>query len=305
MLQISSLPLIVDIKRQSLEDGPGIRSVVFFKGCPLRCTFCHNPETQDSQIEIAFSERDCIMCGGCKEVCPQSVIDLGVPGHINRDRCDRCGECVSVCPGNGLRKIGSYYEAEALAEILLRDIAFYRHSGGGITLSGGECTLYPEYIESLVKLLKTEGIHIALETSGYFNYDIFKEKIHPYVDLIYYDIKIADTEAHKKYTGRPNGIILENIRLLIREMGVEVILRIPIIPGVTATHDNLLAIAKSVYEAGADKILLLPYNPMGMEMYTKLGRQKPALPERFMRHDEEKEVYEMFGDIITNLEILD
>ena len=299
---MSSLPLIVDIKRQSLEDGPGIRSVVFFKGCPLRCTFCHNPETQDPQIEIAFSERDCIMCGGCKEACPKDAIDPGIPGHIYRDRCDRCGECVSVCPGNGLRKIGSYYEAEALAEILLRDIAFYHHSGGGVTLSGGESTLYPDYLESLLKPLKTEGIHIALETSGYFNYDIFKEKILLYVDLIYYDIKIADSEWHSQITGRTNDKIFGNLRQLLKEKDVEVIPRIPIIPGITATHENLLEIARSLYETGADKVLLLPYNPMGMEMYTKLGRQKPALPERFMRPDEEKEVYEMFGDIIKDLE---
>ena len=298
------LPLIVDIKRHSLEDGPGIRSVVFFKGCPLRCVFCQNPETQDPYIEILFSESDCIMCGGCKEVCPQSAIDLNVPGHIDRDRCDRCGECASVCPGYGLKKIGSFYDVEALTEILLRDIAFYRHSGGGVTLSGGECTLYPDYLESLLKLLKAEGIHITLETSGYFNYDIFKEKILPYIDLIYYDIKIAESEGHFRITGRPNVKIFGNLRRLLKEKDVEVIPRVPLIPGITANHENLSAIAWSVYEAGADKIVLLPYNPMGMDMYTKLGRQKPALPERFMRPDEEKEVYEMFGDIIKDLEDL-
>lgn len=182
--------------------------------------------------------------------------------------------------------------------MLLRDRAFYRHSGGGVTLSGGECTLYPAYLECLLKLLKAEGIHITLETSGYFNYDIFKEKLLPYIDLIYYDIKIADSEGHFRITGKPNDKIFGNLRRLLKEKDVEVIPRIPIIPGVTVTHENLLAIAKSVYEVGAGKVLLLPYNPMGMEMYTKLGRQKPALPERFMRPDEEKEIYEMFGNII-------
>ncbi len=297
-------PLIVDIKRHSLEDGPGIRSVVFFKGCPLRCIFCHNPETQDPHIEIAFSGRDCIRCGACKNACPKGAIDLDFPGRVIRDRCNRCAECVSVCPGNGLMKIGVYYESAELAGILLRDISFYRHSGGGVTLSGGECTLYPEYLEPLLKQLKVDDIHITLETSGYFKYRPFEQKILPYLDLIYYDIKIKDSKEHSRITGRPNDKIFGNLRRLLKEKNVEVIPRIPIVPGVTATHENLSAIAQTLYEAGADKILLLPYNPMGMEMYTKLGRQKPALPERFMRHDEEKEVYEMFRDITNGLEDL-
>lgn len=291
-------PLIVSVKRSSLEDGPGIRSVVFFKGCPLRCIFCHNPEAQEPMVEIAFSARDCIKCGNCERACPEKAINLENPQHIDRNKCTRCGECIIVCPGNGLRAVGTYYEVEALAEILLRDIAFYRHSGGGVTLSGGECTIYPDYLESLLKLLKAHEIHIVLETAGYFEYDTFKQKVLPYLDLIYYDIKIAEVEAHNRFIGRPNRKIFDNLRRLIRKETVEVQPRIPLIPGVTATRNNLSAIVDFLCEVGADEVSLLPYNPMGIEMFSNLGKQKPPLPDGFMKPDEEREVYDMFKAIL-------
>lgn len=291
-------PLIIDIKRNSLEDGPGIRSVVFFKGCPLRCVFCHNPETQEAGVEIAFSPKDCIRCGSCKDVCPAGAIDLESPEHIIRDKCNRCGECAKACPGNGLRAVGVYYEIEELVQILLQDISFYRHSNGGVTLSGGECTMYPDYLEALLKQLKANNIHTAIETAGYFDYEAFSKKILPYIDLIFYDIKIADADSHAELIGRSNERIINNLQRLIKEKGVEVHPRIPIVPGITATHENLSFIAGLLYKMGADKVSLLPYNPMGMEMYTKLGRQRPHLSEGFMKPDEEKEIYEIFRTII-------
>lgn len=291
-------PLIVDIKRHSMEDGPGIRSVVFFKGCPLRCIFCHNPEAQDAGCEIAFSAKDCAGCGACSEVCPEGVISLGTPGHIDRERCTRCMECVKVCPGSGLKAIGSYYEPDALAEVLLRDMSFYRHSGGGVTLSGGECTMYPDYLESLLQHLKDSGIHIVLETSGYFDYSIFKEKILPYIDLIYYDIKVLDTLSHIKYCGKPNHKIINNLYRLLDNKMVDVHPRIPIIPDITATKENLSSVLNFLCEAGAGNVSLLPYNPMGLDMHKKLGKPMPAISERFMKPDEEKNIYSTFMDMI-------
>jgi pyruvate formate lyase activating enzyme len=295
---MNNLPLIVDIKRHSLEDGPGIRSVVFFKGCPLRCIFCQNLEAQDPEVEIAFSARECIHCGMCADACPQGAIELELPGRIHREICIRCGTCVGVCPGNGLRLIGAYYPVEVLTELLLRDLPFYRHSGGGVTFSGGEPTLYPDYLEALLKRLEERGVHLVLETSGHFDYEPFGEKILPYIDLIYYDIKIADPELHRGYIGKTNYRILDNLYRLLREKGVEVHARVPLIPNITATKANLSAIVDLLCEAGAGDVSLLPYNPMGIDMAVSLGLPKPPLPEGFMKPDEERKLCDMLKTLI-------
>lgn len=297
-MQKNSSPLIVEIKRGSHEDGPGIRSVVFFKGCPLRCVFCHSPETQEPKEEIVFSAQNCIECGNCSGVCPQGAIDLSRPGHIDRNKCIRCGRCADVCPGEGLRLIGQFYPVEDLVEILLRDQPFYRYSNGGVTLSGGECTLYPNYLESLMKSLKARQIHLVLETCGYFSYEIFERKILPYIDLIYFDVKIADSEIHEKYTGKKNSRIQDNLRRLLRKKHVVIQPRIPLVPGVTATRENLSAIVDFLCRAGAQNVSLLPYNPLGIEMTVRLGKSRPALPRKFMKPDEERQVCSMFESII-------
>lgn len=300
MRMIAKKPLVVDIKRMSHEDGPGIRGVVFFKGCPLRCVFCHNPETQDPNLEISYSSKDCIRCGRCASSCPLGAIDLADPRHIDRAKCDTCAECVKVCPGTGMRAIGVYYEPEELTEILLRDLAFYRHSGGGVTLSGGECTLFPDYLERLLKLLKAQSVHTALETSGYFDYEPFRRKVLPYLDLVYFDMKLGDTSVHERFTGRPNEKIIDNLRALLKETGVKVEPRAPLVPGVTATFENLSSIVEMLNNAGAQNVTLLPYNPMGMETAISLGRHKPPLQERFMSPEEEMKATEMFRAIINN-----
>lgn len=302
---LGKFPLIVDIKKNSREDGPGIRSVVFFKGCPMRCIFCQNIETQETEAEIAFSAKECIGCRKCVNVCSQEAIDLKLPNRIYRDKCIRCGECANVCPGRGLRVVGTYYSVEELTKILIRDKAFYSNSGGGVTLSGGECTLYPDYLKQLLKNLKLNNIHTAIETSGYFDYDIFSEKILPYLDFIYYDVKIADLKAHKKYTGKGNQKIFDNLYRLLQESDVEIHPRIPLIPGITATRENLSAIVNILHSLGANDVSLLPYNPMGMGMAPKLGKSKPPLPEGFMKPDEEEKIHDIFRAIIEEIKKLD
>ncbi len=289
---MTELPLVIDIKRYSFEDGPGIRSVVFFKGCPLSCIFCHNPEAQKPGPEIAFTKAQCVECGACEQACPVGAVDLEFPGRIHRDRCDLCGKCAEVCPTDGLKLIGHHYSVESLTEVLLRDCEYYRHSGGGVTLSGGECTLFPRYLEALVKGLKAAGIHIVMETSGYFNYRTFRRKIYPYLDLIYYDIKLADNEDHQGYCGRPNDIILRNFCRLLEEEGAEVQPRVPLVPGITATEQNLSAIARFLRSCGLEKVWLLPYNPMGLAKCETLSRPTPDLPLRFMTPEEERRAYD-------------
>jgi len=298
MLNNKNQPLITDIKRHSHDDGPGIRSVVFFKGCPLHCIFCHNPETQDPDVEIAFYEQKCIQCGECVEACPENAVDLNHPGRILRDRCNRCGDCAEVCPDGALKVIGEYYPVNLLTEILLKDYSYYVHSGGGVTLTGGECTLYPDYLEALLRSLKNHEIHVIIETNGCFNYDTFKERILPYVDIIYFDIKFARPELHKKYTGVSNYRIIANYAQLQRESGVEIYPRIPLVPKVTATRENLSAIVRILCGTGAENVTLLPYNPLGLSKTENFGREKPDLPENFMKPEEEEKICSMFSDII-------
>ncbi len=296
---MNAVPLVVDVKRHSLEDGPGIRSVVFFKGCPLRCVFCHSPESQDPRAEVAFSSRECIECGKCADVCPEQAASLERGDRIDRSKCDRCGKCAEECPGNGLRLIGRSFTVDALAEVLLRDILFYRHSGGGVMVSGGECTLYPDYLGALLERLKAEQVHVVLETCGHFDYEAVRRKILPHTDLIYYDVKIADPAAHRKYLGTTNDRILGNLRSLLRGTnGVLVHPRIPLVPGVTATRENLAAIVDILCDAGADDVSLLSYNPLGIDMASCLGRSKPPLPERFMDPDEEARIRRDFAEIL-------
>lgn len=291
-------PLIVNIKRYSLDDGPGIRSVVFFKGCPLSCTFCHNPETQNPEPDIAFNRADCINCHRCLDVCPEGAIDFSLAGRIHRQACTKCGKCADSCPGSGLQRIGTDYSIERLAEILFRDIPFYRHSNGGVTLSGGECTLYPEFVGALLKRLKMKNIHITLQTSGYFSYKAVADKILPYTDLLFFDMKIADPLKHYQITGKSNLRIIANLQRLLRETDVKVHPRIPIIPATTATRENLFELIKILIDAGAEEVSLLSYNPLGFELYEKIGKTIPALPLNFMPPDEEEKIHAMTRSLI-------
>ncbi len=292
-------PLIVEVKRGSLEDGPGIRTVVFLKGCPLHCVFCHNPEAQESGPELAFAGERCVECGACAGACPRAAIDLLSPSRVDRARCDLCGRCAEVCPAGALRLIGRYWPPDRLAELLLRDRAFYRHSHGGVTFSGGECTMFPDYLEAVLQRLKECRIHLALETSGFFDYGIFTRRILPYVDLVLFDVKLMDRAASLRCLGQPNERILENLRRLLGEAGVEVRPRIPLVPGITDSRENLAAIVDALSGFGAGEVALLPYNPLGIDMYARLGKPRPDLPAGFTKPQREKEVFDMFREIVS------
>jgi pyruvate formate lyase activating enzyme len=281
----------VDIKRHSLEDGPGIRSVVFFKGCPLRCVFCQNPETQKFGPEIVFRSRSCIDCKSCVGACPQqasvpsplpSVSSTvgGRPGEFPRlvgsALCDVCGECTRACPSGALALVGQRLSVDEILDVVLRDEPFYRHSGGGVTLSGGECTAFPEFAGELLARLRRQGISTAIETCGEFSYPQFAQWILPHVDLILFDVKLADSEDHVRFTGRGNQRIWANLAKLLTTVAERVQPRIPLIPGITATRENLAALAARLAQLGARSLTLLPYNPLGIAMAESLGRPAPA-----------------------------
>jgi pyruvate formate lyase activating enzyme len=291
------MPLIVDVARGRTSDGPGLRSVVFFKGCPLECDFCQNPECQRPEVEMAFHAGKCIACGLCEAACRSGALSMNLAERIDRARCERCARCAEACPTSALRRVGEPYSPAAIAEILMRDEPFYRHSNGGVTLSGGECTRYPTYVNALLAILKQARVHVAIETSGHFSFDAFQRQILPFVDLVYFDIKLASQEAHQAHTGRSNTLILENLERLLAVAKVPVAPRVPLIPGITDTEENLDGIIGILRDLGVKEVTLLPYNPMGIDMYRALGRPAPAIPERFTSPDSAAETLALFRQL--------
>jgi pyruvate formate lyase activating enzyme len=269
-------PLILEIKGNSLDDGPGIRTVVFLKGCPLSCSWCHNPEAKSPAQEISFNPEECIDCEACLEVCKQSALEPNNPYYINREKCTLCFDCTEVCPAGALARVGQDLDIDEITAIVERDIPFFKTSGGGVTLSGGEPLMFMQYTSQLVRRLKSMGVHILIETSGYFAMENFEKMILPYVNTIYFDLKIFDNEEHKKQCGVDNHLILNNFEQLLaawRRAPIEIIPRVPLIPGITATDKNLTQIAAFLKEAGAHEVALLQYNPLWMEKSRKIGQE--------------------------------
>lgn len=260
---MSQYPLVFDIKRGALDDGPGIRTVVFMKGCPLSCVWCHNPESINPYKEISFKNKRCIGCGKCEKVCVQNAICIDSIKRIDRDRCNNCAVCVTECNSLALEEIGKYYDTDELAEILKKDILFFDTSAGGVTFSGGEPMMHMDYVGSVMRKLKSDNIHIAVETCGYFDMTAFREKIAPYVDLIFFDLKLIDSEEHKKYTGRDNKIILENFSWLIKKSGLNITAVVPLIPSITSNKENLAGIKEFMRDVGCENYKFLEYNRFG------------------------------------------
>lgn len=275
-------PLITNIHRFALDDGPGIRTTVFFKGCPLSCIWCHNPETISTDREITFHSSLCIGCGDCLKACPQNAIGMGSPERIDRNRCTVCGACTDVCPSTALRKAGMYYTPVQLVNILLKDCHYFETSSGGITFSGGEPTLNMEYLGTVSELLKKRGIHIALQTCGYFDWITFQSVLLPYLDLVYFDLKLFDPALHKKWTSKSNELIFLNFVRIIKSGRTVVIPRIPLIPGITSTKENLSNFALFLKKNNCPTCEFLPFNSGGILKRTCLG--KPRLKKLLDLH---------------------
>jgi len=251
---------IFEIQRFSIHDGPGIRTLVFFKGCHLSCKWCQNPESQDTSPVIAFYRERCRESFDCRVVCPEDAIVNG-SFRIDYEKCTACGKCVDACAYGALRRIGDRVTPEFLFSKILLDLPYYKKSGGGVTFSGGEPTLHTEFLDQTLTLCQDEGIHTVLETCGTFSFSKW-ESILRKLDLIYFDLKIIDSEDHKQATGVPNNAILKNAKKLVAER-YPVEFRMPLVQGYTDTEENLRQVAHLLGEMGQRRIHLLKYHNMG------------------------------------------
>ena len=269
-----SVRTIFKIKRFSLHDGPGIRTTVFLKGCPLNCIWCHSPEGISQNISIWYNKNLCICCGQCMLTCPEGALELISSAEplirIDRDLCILTGECVKKCPSNALEFTGSITSVTEIMEEIEKDIAYYNTSGGGVTLSGGEPLYQPDYSAEILDACKKRKIHTAVETSLYCERDALS-KILKHVDLFIIDMKLYDPDQHIKYTGKSNETIKENFRY-IAKADKEIIVRIPMIKNITDTDINIYSITKFVHETSDNiKIEYVRFNPLAGNNYEKLG----------------------------------
>ncbi|HHT16329.1 MAG TPA: glycyl-radical enzyme activating protein [Papillibacter sp.] len=302
-----------DIQGFSVHDGPGIRLTLFMKGCPLRCPWCHSPESQAFPTELNWMAIKCVgieKCGKCLDVCPHGAISVGpkkqsVTGdeeitlvEVDRDKCDNCGKCAEACPAKALYMCGTDYTLEEIMQRVHRDKPFFDRSGGGVTVSGGECLYQPDFLEALLKRCKEEGVHTAVDTTGHADWSAF-ERILPYTDLFLYDLKHLDSEMHKRVIGVPNERILENARKLAAA-GAKMQVRIPVIPlfnDSVAEFDKYGAFLKELGDA-VEVVQLLPYHNLGTVKWERLNRKGPILEanppsDEFMQ--KRKEQLEAYG----------
>ena len=265
---------VFDLQRLSVHDGPGIRTTVFLKGCPLHCAWCHNPESQDPRPVLAFYENLCIGCGECLKACPRHCHENRDGIHrIDRKKCIACGQCVKTCTG-ALKLLGREMEVSEVLKEVLRDRSFYEASGGGMTLSGGEPFSQPEFALALLEAAKREGLHTAVETTGLCSAETLL-KAQKHTDLFLYDFKESRTDLHRKYTGAGNEKILENLRAL-DNAGGQIILRCIVIPGINDRPDHFEAIAALAQRLkNVRQIHLEPYNNFGIGKAACIGETYP------------------------------
>lgn len=287
---------VFDIQRFSLHDGPGIRTIVFLKGCPLHCKWCSNPESQDKNPVVMYRRDDCFKCGRCISVCKVNAISFDNETHIDREKCTGCGECSNVCPSGALVLKGKKMTIQQVVKELKKDSTIFRRSDGGITLSGGEPLTQYEFASQLLKACKSQGWNTAIETTGLGSIEAI-EKVIPYVDTVLLDIKHIDPYVHKKYTGVTNDVILENAKLISKISKTTV--RVPVIPGFNYSIKDIKDIAEFVKTLkNVDTIHLLPYHTFGENKYDLLGMQYTLDKTKRLKEEdlqEHKKIVESYG----------
>lgn len=294
-MEKSEKGLLFEIQRFSTEDGIGIRTTVFFKQCPLKCIWCHNPESILKKKQLEWFEHKCIGCKTCIETCKQEALSFEEDGlHIDREKCISCGECEDACPSTALHMFGKWWSLEDLFHEVQKDKAYYIKSKGGITASGGESTTQPDFLLEFLKKCKEEGISTALDTCGYASEEVY-EKILSHVDLILLDIKEIDSDKHKIFTGVPNEKILENaiwFSQYVKENGKKLWIRTPIIPNYTATEDNIKGIGEFIVKRLnniPERWDLLSFNRLCADKYTRLDmdwilKDEPLMTKKEMEN---------------------
>ena len=268
------MPFLFDIKRYSINDGPGVRVTVFFKGCPLSCKWCHNPESISFKTEKLYNKSKCIGCGSCVAVCPENALTLTKTDGVVTDfeKCILCGKCAEVCPTKAIEMSGRDYSEEEVMTAVLKDTHMMDSSGGGVTFSGGEPLMYPEALKSLLIRCGQEGIHRAVDTSGSVKSSIVEE-ILPYTDLFLYDLKVMDAQTHRNWIGADNALILKNLRL-ISDHDKEYHIRIPLVEGVNTNDQNIndtIGFLNGL-KRKPTVVGLLPYHNIASKKYEKLGK---------------------------------
>lgn len=267
--------LVFNIQRYSIHDGPGIRTTVFLKGCPLKCKWCSNPESINPHPELMIRESKCDACGKCLDSCSRHAIKLHDDHvHIDRSKCDLCLKCADICPKGAIELTGKYMSVEEAVDECVKDELFYQNSGGGVTLSGGEPLYQPEFTLNLLKACKESALNTAIDTSGFANWNVI-EKALPYIDLVLYDIKHLDPEMHQSATGGSNEVILDNLQKIVKSDKPRVWIRIPVIPNFNDSETYIEKLAETLVGMPAEKISLLGYHEWGKPKYASLGRDYP------------------------------
>jgi pyruvate formate lyase activating enzyme len=290
--------LIFNIQKFAIQDGPGIRTTVFMKGCLLTCPWCSNPEGMSPVPEIITNDRKCIGCHKCAEVCPVNAIScIDSIRLLDWQLCSNCLECASVCPSHSIELVGEYMTVEDAFKVVAQDSLFYRNSGGGITISGGEPLLQWEFILELLKRCRRAGFHTALDTTGYCTWEHMEEVLE-HVDLVLFDVKHMDPESCREKCGVTNELILENLGKAAKK--AKVWLRIPLIPDYSDSETNIRLIAELACRTRADKVSLLPYHEYGKHKYARLGREYNFNEVDILKPDDaivirNKELLESYG----------